>query len=218
MDFHKIQNFIWDFDGTLFDTYPQTIDSFMAALAAFGVRAEREEVYTLMMRSIPAAFGEFENRYSLEGKLRAEYKKHFKTDIRSQGAPFPFALPVLKRVLSLGKRNFMFTHRVEDVYEFLEYHDFTKYFTDIVTLADKFAPKPSPAAVDYLKEKYHFSGEEAVMAGDREIDILSGRGAGILTLHITNNLPYKEFPADFRAGSLEEIYDLLGKEICGCSR
>ncbi len=216
MDFCKIKNFIWDFDGTLYDTYPYTISCFIEALRKVGVDAEheREHIYTLMMDTIPAAFCEYEERYSLGDRLRAAYGGIVKTDPFSQGGPFPYAAVVLKRVMQNGGKNYMFTHRVEDVYGLMEYWGTLEYFEDIVTLADGFAPKPSPEALEYLMSKHGFAKETAVMIGDRDIDIKSGANAGVHTCHITNRLPYRAFPVDMRVGGLEDIYDLLSRKSC----
>ena len=36
-DMHRLVHFIWDFDGTLFDTYPVIIEDLRGALAVFEV-------------------------------------------------------------------------------------------------------------------------------------------------------------------------------------
>ena len=42
-----------------------------------------------------------------------------------------------------------------------------------------FAQKPSPDAVNWICETYGLDKSETVMIGDREIDVLSGKNAGV---------------------------------------
>jgi phosphoglycolate phosphatase-like HAD superfamily hydrolase len=213
MEIKNIKNFIWDFDGTLFDTYPYTIDCFIKALGALGHTAEWLEVYSLMMESIPCAFREYGERYKLGPELREAYMKIYKSDPVSQGEPFPRSADILKRVIENGGGNYMFTHRVEDVYDFLKYWNFSGYFREVVTLADGFPPKPAPDAINYLIDKYAFDKSETLMIGDREIDVQSGSNAGVLTCHVTNGLPYKEFTVDLRVSGLEELFKMIEVSI-----
>lgn len=43
-----LKHFIWDFDGTLFDTYPVLIDVFVDMLESEGQSVDRERVAELM--------------------------------------------------------------------------------------------------------------------------------------------------------------------------
>lgn len=208
-DFSQIKNFIWDFDGTLYDTYPYTIDCFMKALKESGVDADPIEVYTLMMTTIEHAFTVYEKRYNLGNKLRETYGRIRQTTPHTQGGPFPYAVRVLERVIQTGGENYMFTHRENDVYDIMEHFDTLKYFKDIATLAGGFALKPSPEGIDYLIEKHNFDRKKTIMIGDREIDIKSGENAGVYTCHITNGLPYGDFSTAIRVNGLKDIFDLL---------
>ncbi len=207
----NVRDFIWDFDGTLFDTYSYTVPCFCAAVRAVGGTADEAKVYELMMNSIPAAFKWYIEEQQLDSALLyAEYKRIHRWDPVSQGGPFPYARELLRLICQSGRRNFMFTHRTADVYELMGYWEALEYFTDIVTLADGVAAKPSPQAIELLAERNGMDKSRTVMVGDREMDILSGANAGVLTCHVTNGKPYKDFDCDIRINSLREIYGALG--------
>lgn len=207
----KIQNFIWDFDGTLFDTYGYTIDCFCAAVRAVGGEPDEAKVYELMMENIGAAFAWYNTEKGLDYEaLRAEYHRIHRWDPVSQGGPFPYARELLRIICESGRKNFMFTHRNTDVYTLMGYWETLEYFTDIVTLADGVAPKPSPEAVELIVARNGLDKSKTVMVGDRELDILSGARAGVLTCHVTNGKPYKNCSCDFRISSLRAIYAVLG--------
>ena len=108
----KIQNFIWDFDGTLFDTYSYTIPCFCAAVRAVGGEPDEAKVYELMMENIGAAFAWYNTEKGLDYEaLRAEYHRIHRWDPVSQGGPFPYARELLRIICESGRKNFMFTHR-----------------------------------------------------------------------------------------------------------
>ena len=45
-----IKNYVWDFDGTLFDTYPAMVDGALQAMAAVGILADQETIYPIMKK------------------------------------------------------------------------------------------------------------------------------------------------------------------------
>lgn len=54
-----LKHFIWDFDGTLFDTYPVLVDVFVELLEREGRTVEREQVAELMAISAKATYEAF---------------------------------------------------------------------------------------------------------------------------------------------------------------
>ena len=185
----NIQNFIWDFDGTLFDTYGYTIDCFCAAARAVGGEPDEAKVYELMMENIGAAFAWYNTEKGLDYEaLRAEYHRIHRWDPVSQGGPFPYARELLRIICESGRKNFMFTHRNTDVYTLMGYWE----------------------TLELIAARNGLDKSKTVMVGDRELDILSGARAGVLTCHVTNGKPYKNCSCDFRISSLRAIYAVLG--------
>ena len=45
-----MKNYIWDFDGTLFDTYPAMVDGAQQALKDFGINMDKKEIYFKMKK------------------------------------------------------------------------------------------------------------------------------------------------------------------------
>ena len=62
----------------------------------------------------------------------------------------------------------------------LEKTDIAPYFTEVITSESGFLRKPSPESMFYLKDKYHITN--ALVIGDRDIDIEAGKKAGFVTL------------------------------------
>ena len=57
-----IRHFIWDFDGTLFDTYPVIIRSMRSALAEYGRDCDPTECMAIMLDSIGTALDIYSGR------------------------------------------------------------------------------------------------------------------------------------------------------------
>ena len=46
----EIKNYIWDFDGTLYDSYPAMVEGAAKALQYFGIIKDPREIYQTMKK------------------------------------------------------------------------------------------------------------------------------------------------------------------------
>ena len=46
----EIKNYIWDFDGTLYDSYPAMVEGAAKALQDFGIIKDPREIYQTMKK------------------------------------------------------------------------------------------------------------------------------------------------------------------------
>jgi HAD superfamily hydrolase (TIGR01549 family) len=210
---NNIMHFIWDFDGTLFDTYPLIVNCFRSALKDFGCDADEKDIMELMLNSIPHTVKYYSEKYKLSDSLAEHYIGYMKRETELTSPPFENAGEVLSKINELGCYNYIFTHRGDSTYDFLNKYKLTPYFREIVTANQGFPSKPAPDAVLYLVNKYGMKLDEAVMIGDREIDILSGKNAGIRTCHFVNTMVPQNVESDYRIYSLYDILDLLNDRI-----
>ena len=93
---------------------------------------------------------------------------------------------------------------------------FVKYFDDFVTAEHNFPHKPAPDAILYLIKKHNMNLNETIMIGDREIDVLSGKNAGIQACLFTQgntDIQYikqiKNTKADYVAGDMLTLRNLF---------
>ena len=54
-----IKDVIWDFDGTLFDTYPAIAGVFLESLESFGISEDRRDVLKLLHQSLSDTYDYF---------------------------------------------------------------------------------------------------------------------------------------------------------------
>ena len=208
-----IRHFIWDFDGTLFDTYPVIIRNLRHALGEFGCDADPVEAMGLMLDSIPVARRHYAQRFGLdEAALAAAYQRyHEQANAALEATPMAGLPDVLRAVAASGRYHYIFTHRQPDeTNAYLEKYGLTGLFRDIVAPGGTgFAPKPAPDAVLYLMKKYGMTAADTVMIGDREIDLGSGRNAGIKTVHIVCTAVPETLDCDWRFTDYGQMLEAL---------
>ncbi|WP_059170344.1 HAD-IA family hydrolase [Bacillus sp. FJAT-27445] len=166
-------NILWDFDGTLFNTYPSYTKLLMEIL---GDGYTEEETLAQLKLSFGHAFRSFklseEQIRKLLEKVRGIKPKEF----------LPF--PGVEEVLESAETNVIMTHKErEDVKMVLVYYKWDKYFAEIVGIEDGFPRKPDPAAYAYLHKKYRID----LVIGDRAIDLEPARRLGIRTVSFQNH-------------------------------
>jgi HAD superfamily hydrolase (TIGR01549 family) len=199
---------IWDFDGTLYDSYPQIAAAMVAAVRDLGFQADEKEAYSLAKITVYHAAQTYAERFglSVESLMAAFYRRH------NEQRDFPLmagAADCLRAVCKLGCRNYLFTHRDRVAVSQLTADRLVGFFDDFVTREDGFTDKPSPEAVLYLMRKHVFTAEEAFMIGDRDIDILSGQAVGVAGILLDEGGFYPQVRSEYRVKSLAEIPILL---------
>lgn len=202
----RIKHFIWDFDGTLFDTYPVMVHAFQKALADCGVIAHEKEIYTHMMDSLTDTFHYYTNEYGLGDRLGERHYYYLEQDMEGS-QPFLSAKDLCEFIDRTGRCNYLCTHRGQTANQFIEKYGFTGYFKELVTSQNKFQRKPDPEALLYLMHKYGMQQEETIMVGDRELDIQCGKNAGVLTCYIQNGQQGNPFDADYYYADIPSMYD-----------
>ena len=179
-----IHHVIWDFDGTLFDTYPLMTRAFHQALAALNCPdlPSRAEVLAKMKVAMSEAFDAFVTGRGLSvADFTAVYRPVRLRLEAEEARPFPGVPGLCRDVLAAGGQNYIFTHRSRTALPMLQNHDMLRDFAEIVTTDDGFPRKPAPDAINYLVKKYGLDPDDVLMVGDRELDVLSGKNAGVHT-------------------------------------
>lgn len=174
----KITNYVWDFDGMLFDTYPHTQAVFLEILRRHGRTADPDELYEKMKITLWDAF----RFYGVDDAfIREFYALENTLDFEPVGKPFDGIPAVLRTVTEGGGRNYLYTHRDRVAYEYLDLYGLSPLFSGGVTAEDGFPHKPAPDALAHLIRLHGLAREESMMLGDRLIDIGAGKNAGIRT-------------------------------------
>ncbi len=202
------QHILWDFDGMLFDTYPVMAAVFERMLRESGIVEPPEDIESYMRVSMTVALRHYGEKHALDAAFLEEYKQRRQEAEKQACHPFPGVDALLRHICESGRANYLYTHRSESTFDLLQRHGLTVCFTDFITSAQSFARKPSPDAIRYLMEKHRMHQDTAVMIGDRELDILAARNAGIHSIFFG---PHGECcaTADVSVSSIGELAALL---------
>lgn len=205
-----INNIIWDFDGTLFNTYPAMVNAFKKALMDCEIKnVSEDEIITYLRISVATAVNHFMKTYSLNEDLTERFKFYEHKIGADEIMPFPYARELCSEFQKSGGKNFILTHRDNTIFDFLKYHDMLKYFEEIATKNNNFKRKPDPEGFVYFLNKYNINNENTLAVGDRELDILGAKSASIKTcLYNTNNIVFNE-KTDYNIISLSDLFKIL---------
>ncbi len=214
----RFRHFFWDFDGTLFDSYPHTLRCCWDVMTENGLADgwDKESV----LRWLLVTFGAMKREVGMPDDAYADFLERAhrmgEQEIEPRVVPFPDARDVLSAVVKNGGRNYLYTHRNNTALLYLESFGFTDLFADVVTAEEGFPSKPAPDAVLALIARNGLDPADCVMIGDREIDGMSGKNAGIAgaLVNYPPALPDGTSPAavtamDFTAHSLTEFARMM---------
>ena len=169
------KNLLWDFDGTLFDTYPAYARILKKVV---GDVATEKEIWSHLKISFSHAVEHYRlSEKQIKEVLDQEQKLH-----PADTPPFPN----VEQVLNRANVNVVKTHKYrKEVMNILNYYGWDKYFKEIVAGDDGFPRKPDPESYHYLHQKYILDWA----IGDREIDMVPAKAIGIKTCLFRNETP-----------------------------
>lgn len=171
--------FFFDFDGTLFDTYPEMTTSLLQTAKKSGIVLTSSAVFNhLRQTSVHQTFDFFFPQAAVRQKIFYEYRLLEKQNAQ-QARPFAQIKTVCQTLFKNHKLLFLLTHRDQSAWQLLAAAGLKKYFTGGVTAAAGFKRKPDPAALNYLCQEFAIDPQKAVMIGDRPLDIIAGHRAGM---------------------------------------
>jgi HAD superfamily hydrolase (TIGR01549 family) len=185
-------NILWDFDGTLFDTYPALVEGFVKLSER---DLDKAEVLKWLKIDSLTAF----KHYGIDESKRPAYKDIDKRYSKEFSTPFEH----LETVLSAADHNIIVTHRDrESTLYLLEKFSLEKYFSEIVSVEEQgFNRKPHTASYEYVLKKYNID----LVVGDRELDLLPARKLGIRTVAFQN----PDIEADLHLDSYDDFIPLV---------
>ena len=207
----KIDHFIYDFDGTLSDSYPIFLKILLEIIRRHGGKTERTEaeLYRLLKnrnaegyRAVDWSDGFTVKEYTAEfSELQGVFAKEF--------ALYDGAKELLDAVVKSGKKNYLYTHSGKVVYEIMDLMGISDYFTCVLDASQGFPSKPAPDALLSLMERFDLDPQACVMVGDRPIDVQAGANAGMQTCFFDPDGFFPDTPATYHVDRLCDIQKLI---------
>jgi HAD superfamily hydrolase (TIGR01509 family) len=178
-----IRNIIWDVDGTLFDTYPAISKAFQCAVRDLGGDAPLDWIMETARISLGRCVEGLAIRCHVpEEAVGRKFDEYYEQIQPAAQPPFPGVIQICQSIRARGGKNVIVSHRErKGVGELLEAHHMGAYFSGWITRDDGYPKKPDPAAFEVVLQRYQLIKEETLAVGDRDIDILAGQAAGVLS-------------------------------------
>ena len=205
-------HYIWDFDGTLFDSYPHMSFSFQKALRDLGYYQTTDEILLQMKTSVSACIRHYQEKYGLGRELAEKYKYYENNDNTVPVKPYHYLREVLTKIVESGGKNYVYTHRNIRAMEYISEYNLDNLFCDSITSEDGFPSKPAPDAILYLINKHNMDFNTVIMVGDRDIDILAGHNANISGCLFDPDNFFPDFDVEYRVKSMTEFEEVLLKK------
>ena len=173
-------SYIWDLDGTLLDSYPVIVRAARQAAGDAGIRDPEEKVLEAVKRG--TVFSYMQDVADRSGMTFEILREKYRTCTHAMDGDIILmagAAEALERLAEGGAAHYVYTHRGTSSEPILARLGILRYFREVVTAAAGFPGKPSGAAVRYLLDKYSLRPEDTWYVGDRAIDVLCAKDAGI---------------------------------------
>lgn len=213
-----INQLFWDFDGTLFNTYPMMVQAFKQALLEMDIdkiEIDEHEIYlTMRQHDVSTAIRRFAAFYGIDEATLRKLNKRYQVKLVEDAQPFKGVFEVLDFVKGMPGNHYLLTHRDNQAKSLLKKFNLLTYFTDFVTSNQNFPRKPQPDSINWLIDKHHINRQNAIMIGDRKLDVQAGNNANIAScLFDPDGTIVEEGNPDIKITEIDELIPWLQKRV-----
>jgi len=207
----QVRHLFWDFDGTLFDSYPEICGSLMKGLQDLGLShlADAKLLMPKIKKYLATAARWCSEQSGVpQEQIMDAYRAYHS---RPHSDPtYEGLADCLKRLHDAGYHHYLYTHSHQSAIDQLKRENLWQYFDDAVLGSDGFPLKPAPDALLALMERNHLTPEACAMIGDRDIDVLAGHNAGMKGILFDPDGYFPEFTdVELTVRSMKELADTL---------
>ncbi len=175
-----LKAYIWDMDGTLIDSYGAIVSSLVDVARASGSPDSPETILKAVKQG--SVSGYLRDLSAGTGKSTEALYQMYRASGHARDNEItliPGAAETLKTLQEQGAKHFVYTHRGATTRPLLERLGIKGFFTETVTSENGFRPKPSGEGVTYLLEKHGLDRMKTAYVGDRTLDVLCAKEAGV---------------------------------------
>ena len=200
--------FLFDFDGTLFDTYESSIYVFEEAYARKGIKINREEILGYTREPIPASYKRITGSMDGFAEFIADIDELVFSDKVTQMAEIYGDTAEILKLLKANKKTVgIVTSNAKDhVVDVLKRFDLVDYFDVIVGNKEAPTPKPSPEPILKALELLRIKDKNKVVyIGDSLNDALAAKNAKIKPILLDRLNEFRHIEEYEVISSLEDI-------------
>ena len=175
--------YIWDLDGTLIDSYGVIVAAARQAAAEAGAGDGDDTVLRAVKgSSLTSYFREVSERTGTAPERLMDRYRELTHSMDDRIPLMDGAKEALESLRERGAEHYVYTHRGSSTRPILERLGIWDFFAEVVTPEKGFAPKPSGEGVRYLTERHGLDPEDTWYVGDRALDVLCAKDAGVQAL------------------------------------
>ena len=205
----KYDHFIFDFDGTLSDSYPAFVKATRLVADKYGAKITDEEIYYLLKKHSTVYLFEQLGLGEHKDEAYKEFKALSDELLRTEATVMEGTVELLETIAQNGGKSYVYSHSGDIVMANAKRWEIDKYFTDYM-LGDKTYPrKPAPDALLTLLGRHGLDAKTCVMIGDRDIDVLAGKNAGLEGILIDEEGYYPDLETECKVTHLKQIKDVI---------
>jgi 2-phosphoglycolate phosphatase len=186
----KISLIVYDFDGTLVDTFADIAGSVNLALTEMGLNPLDKKtirgnigsgMFNLMTRSLmKSGCNDIETSVLL-------FQKHYSHHLLDHTNFYPNGKEIVEYFFD--KKNAILSNKpISFIEKILKALSFSKPFDSIIGGDSLDVKKPDPKGLLLMMNKFNCLPEKTLMVGDSAIDIETGKHAGVITCGVTYGL------------------------------
>ena len=186
----ELKAYIWDLDGTLFDSYDSIVSSLVDIAQEYRIQDSYDDIMkAVKQESVSGYLRSVADRLAGSAKEPAPFPADYDFLYRryreisherlDRIMLIPGATETLSALQAAGAKHFVYTHRGKSTDGLLKRLGLQCFFVEIVTSENGFQPKPSGEGVTYLVEKYGLDRQNTAYVGDRTLDVLCAKDAGV---------------------------------------
>lgn len=177
--------FIWDLDGTLFDSYDAILAGLEETYEHFGLDFDRPAIKEYILKfSVKDLIKEVADKEGLDYDDMQAFRANSLREKNAAIHLMPGARDVLDWTVEQGISNFIYTHKGGNAHQLLQDLGIATYFKEVLTADSGFARKPDPEALNYLIETYRLEKDSTYYIGDRLLDVQTALRAGIGSINL----------------------------------
>lgn len=200
---------IWDFDGTLFDTYPLMAASLQQAMQEEGHEVPIADIRMRMAVTLGETLRYYKKTYGITDQTIKRYTQIMYGKGERAAKPFEGAEALCARIVQEGGHNHLCTHRGASARMYMDAWGISRYFEVYVTEDDGLARKPAPDMVQRILDKTGRPRDTFMMLGDRELDILAAQAAGVKGCRFTAGEKPETTAAEYTIEKMADFFDVV---------
>lgn len=172
------KHLIFDYDGTVADSYPLFNEALQHALSLHGIVDDPANTMRNLKRSVGHAVRAYPDLVEPKTLSREMYDYYYSITL-ARCSLCPGMRALLEAAAGRGIDCYIYTHSGSEVASYLEKMGVSDCFADLMTASEKFPRKPDPTALLALCARNGLAPADCLMVGDRDIDVAVGHNAGM---------------------------------------